>query len=537
MINLQFCGAAGTVTGSCYLIDNGKHRLLVDCGLFQGSKAIKERNYGPFPFEPSSINAVILTHAHIDHCGLIPKLYLQGYKGPVYTHPVTVDLASVLLPDSGHIQEMEVERKNRKNSRAGLPLLTPIYTAEQAAACLPYFEGIDYGVEKEILPGIRLRLQNAGHILGSAIVELWLKDDDNNEVKITFSGDLGNPGHPVVQDPAKIVHTDYLVIESTYGNRCHKLEKDTIEQLKEVIQTTMKKGGNLVIPAFAVERTQDLLYALHVLIKQGAIAVDKIYLDSPLAAAATDIFCKHQEYFDEQTKSLSADGVTCPFYLPGLHISRTTEESMAINQISGGVIIISASGMCDAGRIKHHLKHNLWRKEATVLLVGYQAVGTLGHRLLQGEKQVRIHGEEIAVKADIVNITGFSAHADQTGLLNWIKSFDHLPRKVFVTHGEEKSSEDFANLIISELGLEAEVPEWLSSVQLLPVPEKIVAGPTEKLIAQAAAAEAEARYQRLVIQLKAMVEAGFARQEYDRINRKLEQIEALISESLLEEVS
>lgn len=536
MIKLQFCGAAGTVTGSCYLIDNGKHRLLVDCGLFQGSKAIKERNYGSFPFNPSSIDALILTHAHIDHCGLIPKLYLQGFKGPVFTTPVSVDLASVLLPDSGHIQEMEVERKNRKYSRAGLPLLTPIYTAEQAAACLKYFKAIDYQVEREILPGIRLRLQNAGHILGSAIAEIWVRDG-NQEVKITFSGDLGNPGQPIVNDPDHIDDTDYLVIESTYGNRHHNLTGDKIEQLKEVILTTIKKGGNLVIPAFAVERTQDLLYALNVLLQQGAINVNNIYLDSPLAVAATEIFCNHQEYFDAETRGLSRNGTTCPFYLPGLHLSRTTEESIAINNIKSGAIIISASGMCDAGRIKHHLKHNLWRPESTVLLVGYQAVGTLGRRLLEGEKQVRIHGEEIAVRADIVNINGFSAHADQTGLLNWIKSFKVLPRKVFVTHGEEKASRDFADLITNELGLDAEVPEWLTSVQLLPIPEKIAVAPASTLVAQAAAVEAEARYQRLVVQLKAMIEAGFVKQDYDRINLKLEQIEALINEGLLEEVS
>ncbi|KYH33219.1 MBL fold metallo-hydrolase RNA specificity domain-containing protein [Neomoorella mulderi] len=536
MINLHFYGAAGTVTGSCYLLDNGRHRLLIDCGLFQGSKAIKERNYGPFPFNPASIDALVLTHAHIDHCGLIPKLYLQGFQGPVFTTPVSAELASVLLPDSGHIQEMEVERKNRKNSRAGLPLLTPIYTAAQAAACLEHFQALDYKEEKEILPGFRLRLQDAGHILGSAIAEIWVRDGEQ-EVKVTFSGDLGNPGQPIVNDPAPIEATDYLVMESTYGNRHHNVQGDKIERLKEVINRAMKKGGNLVIPAFAVERTQDLLYALNILLRQGAIKVDKIFLDSPLAVAATEIFCRHQDYFDAETKELSNDGATCPFYLPGLHLSRTAEESMAINKIQGGAIIIAASGMCDAGRIKHHLKHNLWRPESTVLLVGYQAAGTLGRRLLDGEKRVRIHGEEIAVRAEIVSLDGFSAHADQAGLLKWLKSFARPPRKVFITHGEEEAARDFASLVTAELGLATEVPQWLATAQLLPLAESLPAASPATLTASAAAAEAEATYQRILVQLKALVEAGFARQDYAGVNHKLQQIAAILNQNLDEKAS
>ncbi|WP_258360605.1 MBL fold metallo-hydrolase RNA specificity domain-containing protein [Moorella sulfitireducens] len=535
MINLHFYGAAGTVTGSCYLLENGQHRLLIDCGLFQGSKAIKERNYGPFPFNPASIDALVLTHAHIDHCGLIPKLYLHGFKGPVFATPATVELAGALLPDSGHIQEMEVERKNRKNSRAGLPLLTPIYTATQASECLQYFRALDYRIEKEILPGFRLRFQDAGHILGSAIAEIWVKDG-KEEIKVTFSGDLGNPGQPIVNDPTPIQATDYLVMESTYGNRCHINQGDKIELLKEVINKTMKKGGNLVIPAFAVERTQDLLYTLNILIKRGAINADKIYLDSPLAVTATEIFCRHQEYFDAETKELGNDG-TCPFYLPGLHLSRTTEESMAINKIQGGAIIIAASGMCDAGRIKHHLKHNLWRHESTVLLVGYQAAGTLGRRLLEGEKKVRIHGEEIAVRADIVSLDGFSAHADRDGLLKWLKAFERPPRKVFITHGEEEAARDFATKVTSELGLATEVPQWLADARLLPVAETLPPISVDSLKLQATAAEAEANYQRILVQLKAMVEAGFARQDYAAVNQKLLQIEALLNKSLEEKAS
>lgn len=535
MINLQFLGAAQTVTGSCFLIDNGKHRLLVDCGLFQGSKAIKERNYGPFPFDPGSIDALVLTHAHIDHCGLIPKLYLQGYKGPVFTTEISVDLASILLPDSGHIQEMEVERKNRKNSRAGLPLLTPIYTADQAASCLKYFQPLDYNDMQEILPGYRIRLQNAGHILGSAIVEVWV-EDEHQEVKLTFSGDLGSPGQPIVKDPSIIETTDYLIVESTYGNRLHTTKKEEkIKQLKEIIEKTMRKGGNLVIPAFAVERTQDLLYILEILAREENIRIDNVYLDSPLAVATTEIFCRYREYFDRQTKDFYNKNCQ-PFTFPGLSFSRTTEESVAINQIKGGAIIISASGMCDAGRIKHHLKHNLWRPESTVLLIGFQAEGTLGRRLLNGEKQVRIHGEEIAVNADIVYIDGFSAHADQSGLLNWIRSFKHPPKKVFVVHGEQTASEVFADLIRTNLGIDTEVPGWLDIVQLLPTTEKLTVM-YDELSTQALAVEADARYQRILAQLKAMIEADFTRKNYDQANIKLKQIESIIKDGQLKDVS
>ncbi|PRR75575.1 MBL fold metallo-hydrolase RNA specificity domain-containing protein [Neomoorella humiferrea] len=531
MINLHFYGAAGTVTGSCYLLDNGHYRILIDRGLFQGSKAIKERNYGPFPFNPATIDALVLTHAHIDHCGLIPKLYLGGFKGPVFATPATIELAAALLPDSGHIQEMEVERKNRKNSRAGLPLLTPIYTAAQAAECLQFFQSLDYQNEKEILPGFRLRFQDAGHILGSAIAELWVKDGAE-EIKITFSGDLGNPGQPIVKDPTPIESTDYLIMESTYGNRRHNTQGDKIELLKEIINKTMKKGGNLVIPAFAVERTQDLLYYLNILLNQKAINVDNIYLDSPLAAAATDIFCRHQEYFDAETKELSKDGA-CPLFLPGLKISRTAEESMAINKIKGGAIIIAASGMCDAGRIKHHLKHNLWRPECTVLLVGYQAAGTLGRRLLEGEKRVRIHGEEIAVRADIISLDGFSAHADRDGLLKWLKSCGSPPKKVFVTHGEEEAARDFAALVTAELGVPAEAPQWLATARLLPAKATLSSVLPEAPAAQVAAAvEAEAVYQRILVQLKAMVDAGFANHDYGGVQRKLQQIAALLNHQI-----
>ncbi|MGI6552943.1 MAG: MBL fold metallo-hydrolase RNA specificity domain-containing protein [Bacillota bacterium] len=465
-MKITFYGAARTTTGACYLVDTGEQRLLIDCGLFQGAKNIKERNYGSFPFDPGSIDFLLLTHAHIDHSGLIPKLYKHGYQGPVICTSATFELCSVLLQDSGYIQEMEVERKNRKLRRSGQPLLEPIYTSLDAQNCLKYFHPINYDEFWEIYPGITIRFRDAGHILGSSIIELWIASKEGN-CKFVFSGDLGNKDQPLVNDPTPIDFADFLIIESTYGARHHSEKIDRLEALKQVIHETFQKGGNLIIPAFAVERTQDLLYDLHRLIERGDIKGQDIYIDSPLAISATEIFCRNYDYFDaEATELRRSKGGTCPLYLPGLRFCRTVEESIALNKIQSGAIIISASGMADAGRIKHHLKHNLWRPESTVLFVGFQAEGTLGRRLLEGEKIVRIHGEEIMVKADIRNLDGFSAHADQTGLLKWAKQFKVPPRKIFITHGEEKGSIALAGILAEHLNTEVIVPHWLEEFDL-----------------------------------------------------------------------
>lgn len=465
-MKLQFLGAAQTVTGSSYLIDTGESRVMVDCGMFQGSKAIKERNYGELPVAASEVDALLLTHAHIDHSGLIPKLYKQGFRGTTYCTKGTADLLQVMLPDSGHIQEMEVERKNRKYRRAGKPLLEPIYTAEEARQCMKYFQGVNYGETIKVAPNVKARFANAGHILGSAIIEVWVTKGQK-QTKIVFSGDLGNFNQPIIKDPETITEVDVLVIESTYGNRIHKDKDNRLELLRQTIKDTFQRGGNLIIPAFAVERTQDLLYYLAKLIESREISPRDIYIDSPLAINATDIFCNHPEYYDAETRKLQEKmGGSCPLYLPQLHMALSTEESKELNKIPGGAIIISASGMCDAGRIKHHLKHNLWRPESTVLFVGYQAQGTLGRRILDGAKKVRIHGEEIAVNARIVEIDGFSAHADQEALLQWVGSFSLKPDIVFVTHGEVEASETLARLITREYGLRTYVPQWLERVDL-----------------------------------------------------------------------
>lgn len=462
-MKITFYGGAGTVTGSCFLVSAASTEFLVDCGMFQGSKELKELNYNKFMFDPKSVDFLLLTHAHVDHSGLIPKLYKHGFRGPTYTTKATMELCGVVLPDSGHIQEMEVERKNRKNLRSGLPLLEPIYTVQDAQKCLEYFKGVSYEEEISPVPGIRVRFQDAGHILGSAIIEVYITED-GRERKIVFSGDLGNIGQPILDDPTHIEHTDVLVMEATYGNRYHLNADNKLEELAAVVKSAMKKGGNLVVPSFAVERTQELVYNLKVLMDEGKIPPVQIYVDSPMAVEATRVFIRCREFFtDEAFAHVSAAEATAFFEFPNLHYVLTAEESMQLNKLKGGAVIISASGMADAGRIKHHLKHNLWRQESTVLFIGYQAEGTLGRRILEGEKKVRIHGEDVAVRADIARIEGFSGHADQKGLVEWVKSFQNeQPEQIYLVHGEGAALEDLQRVILSETGLQAVIPSVCS---------------------------------------------------------------------------
>lgn len=455
MMRMQFLGAAETTSGACYLIQSGDKQILVDCGLFHGPEELKQRNYGDFPFDPRAIDAVLLTHAHIDHSGLLPKLVKHGFEGPIYATAVTTDLCSIMLADSGHIQESEVERKNRKRLRRGEDPLAPIYTVEDAERTMKQFKRMVYDEEVEVFPSIRVRFRDAGHILGAAIVELWVTEEETT--KLVFSGDLGNLDQPIVQDPTFITEADILVIESTYGTRTHENREGRLEHLADVVNSTMKRGGNLLIPAFALGRTQDLLYSLRVLQDRGDIPPLNIYIDSPLASKATSVFQEHARVFDYEARTMVKEGRS-PFEAPHVHYTESVQESMRLNSVSGGLVIISASGMADAGRIKHHLKHNLWRRQATVLLVGYQAQGTLGRRLQDGAKEVRIHGEMVKVAATIETISGFSAHADQGALLNWLRRFRHIGR-VFVTHGEKESCHGFAELINQELRVPVIVPK------------------------------------------------------------------------------
>jgi len=458
MANLTFRGGAGTVTGSCFLLETDHLRILVDCGMFQGKRELRELNYRT-PLVPlNTIDYILLTHAHIDHSGLIPRFYNQGFRGQILATRATVNLCKVMLPDSGHIQELEAEWRNRKAKRRGEKPCPPLYTAVDAINCLHCFQPVNYVEEIQLDEQVRVRFLDAGHILGSAIIEIWIKEE-NKEFKIVFSGDLGNTGAAIIRDPTQVTDADYLVIESTYGNRLHEPMTDEKSKLKEIILKTISNNGNVIIPSFAVGRTQQILYELNSMVESGALPQIPVFIDSPLAVSATEIFREAKECFDEETLELLRQEDD-PFYFPGLTLVRSADESRALNNFKGGAIIISASGMCDAGRIKHHLKHNLWRPESSVVFIGFQAEGTLGRRLLDGAKKVKILGELINVAANIYSLQGFSAHADQTGLLNWVKGITGKPQRVFIVHGESSESKALAELITKETGIPTTIPQF-----------------------------------------------------------------------------
>ncbi|RPF42977.1 metallo-beta-lactamase family protein [Thermodesulfitimonas autotrophica] len=468
-MRLNFYGAARTVTGACFHVEVSGTRLLIDCGLFQGPREIRERNFQPFPFSPASLDYVLLTHAHIDHCGLIPRLCREGFKGKILATGATVDLAGVLLPDAAHIQEMEAERKSRKAQRAGKPPVEPLYTVADAYDALRFFQKIAYDTEIPLSPGVSATFLDAGHILGAAMI-LLRSGEAGMPMSVLFTGDLGRPGQRLVKDPAVVEHADYLVIESTYGNRQHP-QVEEIAVLHDVLWRTYRRGGNVIIPAFAVERTQDLLYDLNKLWQAGKMPPVTVYIDSPLAVAVTDIFNRHGECYDSEARSLLKCGEN-PLNSGFVKFSVNPEESRALNEIKSGLVIIAGSGMCEAGRVRHHLKHNLWRPECTVVFVGYQAQGTLGRRILDGDKSVKIFDEEVAVRAEIVELMGYSAHADQPALLNWLKKMNQAPRQVFVVHGEPEAAETLRLMIEEKLGFNAVVPDYSSSWLLTVDPDK-----------------------------------------------------------------
>jgi len=449
-------GAARCVTGSCFLLDAGK-KYLVDCGLFQGGKEMERRNREPWGFHPGEISALFLTHAHIDHCGRLPKLVRDGFKGKIYATLPTVELTKILLLDSAHIQEVEAELQSRKNRRVGNAEVTPLYSIADAEACFPLFEIVPRDEPINVDEQFRVCFRNAGHILGSSILEVWGGPPAAPQ-KVVFSGDLGHKDQLIVQDPQSILSADILFVESTYGDRNHKSLDESRKELLEAIHYSYQYREKVIIPAFAVERTQELLYMIGEFFRDRLIPSMPVYLDSPLAIAATEIFRRMHEFYDEAATVMVHRGRD-PFTFPQLILTRTSEESVAINQAAGPAIVIAGNGMCTAGRIKHHLKHNLWRPGVSLVIVGFQAAGTLGRRLVEGDRTVKIYGEKIIVRARVFTIGGFSAHADQSLLLDWLGHFENPKMQVYVVHGESNVSESFAALVQDRLGFHTHVPE------------------------------------------------------------------------------
>lgn len=467
-MKITFLGATKMVTGSNFLVEGAGKKFLVDCGMYQGGDRDEMQNHEPFAYDVNEIDFMLLTHAHIDHSGRIPKLYKEGYRNPVITTKATRDLCSIMLPDSGHIQEQEIEWRNRKRMREGKEALPPLYTAQDAIDTMEIFKPVNYDEIIEIDPNIYVRFNDAGHMLGSAIIEIWVKED-GKETKAVFTGDLGNNDIPLLSSPTMIDNCDYLVMESTYGGRLHIRNDEKANLFLNIVSETLDKGGTVVIPSFAVGRTQEILYELNNLKdaqdseefkkKYATLMKAPVYVDSPLAISATEVFRENANLFDEETQALIERGDN-PLEFPGLQFTRTADESKALNEKNESAIIISASGMCEVGRIKHHLKHHLWDPNSTVLFVGYQAPGTLGRRIVDGEKVVRIFGEEIAVNARIEYIEGYSGHADQEWLMNFIYSFITKPKHVFLVHGEPNRQEILKAKIEEEAKLPVIIPEY-----------------------------------------------------------------------------
>ena len=462
---------------------------MVDCGMYQGMAEEEYENDAPFDFNVQEIDFMLLTHAHIDHSGRIPKLYNEGFRKKVYAHKATCDLCSLMLPDSGHIQEMEVEWKNKKRVRKGESPKPPIYTAEDAARCLEIFEPVKYDEIVEVAPGINARFNDAGHMLGSSIIEVWITEDEKTE-KIVFSGDIGNNDIPLLSEPTMIEDADFLVMESTYGNRLHIRNDDKAKEFLKIVSETLDKGGNVIIPSFAVGRTQEILYELNkiketkddeeFIREYKTLMKAPVFVDSPLAISATEVFKENMELFDEETKKQISSGDN-PLEFPGLHFTVTADESKALNESTVPSIIISASGMCDVGRIKHHLKHNLWDEKNTILFVGYQAPGTLGYSIVNGAKKVKIFGEEIAIKARIEYIEGYSGHADQEWLMNFVYSFNNKkPKHIFLVHGEEESVNVLAGKIQDEAKIPVTIPSFGQTFELKEIPDLISTIPSHK---------------------------------------------------------
>lgn len=455
-MKITFLGANHEVTGSCTLIEAAGRHFLIDCGMEQGKDVYENQ---PIPVAPGEIDWVLATHAHIDHTGMLPLLVRNGFRGRIYATNPTVELCGIMLRDSAHIQEFEAEWKNRKGQRSGAEPVEPMYTVQDAEAAMKLFRGVNYEQRVELAPGIEARFVDVGHLLGSASIELWITEGENT-TKLVFSGDIGNMDQPIIRDPTYIKEADYVFMESTYGDRSHGPKPDYVNELAKILQRTFDRGGNVVIPSFAVGRTQEMLYFIREIKEKGLVKGHgnfPVYIDSPLAIEATRIFRDtDMECFDADTRALLEKGID-PITFPGLRVTVTSDESRMINADRVPKVILSASGMCEAGRIRHHLKHNLWRPECTILFVGYQAVGTLGRTLIDGAVNVKLFGEPIEVQAEICQLTGMSGHADKEGLLRWVGAFEQKPKRVFVMHGDDETEDRFVETL-TEQGFTACAP-------------------------------------------------------------------------------
>lgn len=465
-MKLRFLGAAQNVTGSRHLLEVNNVRVLVDCGLYQ-ERPLRSRNWQPFDIPPESIDAVFLTHAHLDHCGLLPKLVQQGFKGRIYCTQATMELARIVMLDSARLQMEDAQFKRKRHEREGrsgpFPI-SPLYSVEDVEVCFSLFCTLDYGQHIDIGFGIDAVLYEAGHVLGSAVVKITASNPHESR-SILFSGDLGRPHRPIVRNPAPIYESDYVLVESTYGDHVHHRYEEVKNLVADAINRVQKRGGNIIVPSFALERSQELLYYINELLLEGAIPHLMVFLDSPMAAEITKVFQRHQELYDSSLVAHMRNHES-PFEFPGLKITESADESKAINHIKGTVVIISGSGMCTGGRIKHHLVNNITRKESAILFVGYQAMGTLGRHIVAGAKKVRIHGASHRVRAKVKQIRGFSAHADKTEILAWLQAFRRPPRQVFVVHGEVKSATHFRDYLAKETGWNVMAPAYMDEIVL-----------------------------------------------------------------------
>ena len=465
-MKIQFLGAARTVTGSCFIIQTDQTRFAIDCGMHQGHRRVEARNRDVSPYDPAAIDFIILTHAHIDHSGLLPLIVKKGFRGPVYVTEPTGELVKILLLDSAHVQQVDAAGKNRRLLRAGLRAEEiPLYTANDAEAVFPLLTMCAYEETFSPAPGIRARLIDAGHILGSAMVELFIEEKGATR-KLVFSGDIGRPDQLLMKNPSAVRQADYLFMESTYGNRNHKGESESLDELAEAIAYSYQNGEKVIIPAFAVERTQEILYSLRLLLSSGRLPADMpVYLDSPLAIKATEIFRRYHDYLDTETQQLIKKGQD-PLKLPNLKMSVSTEDSIRINETREPAIVISGSGMANAGRVRHHLRHNLWRQGAAIVFVGFQAQGTPGRKIVDGAKKIRIFNDNVAVAAKVFTINGFSAHAGRDQLLAWLENFQNSRMEVFLLHGEESAQDHLATVIRDKFGLDVSAPEYLEEIIL-----------------------------------------------------------------------